>query len=283
MAKEALAGTEKIHRTRLKRHGALGMRWLRCGWRQLRRYPWLLGGMGLSGSFFISVLLLIPLVGRPVVALLAPIFLASAYLAIGAATRQKMPLPPGLRLAAFKQSPRELLGVFRNEERVVPILLVSLSSLTVALVVDALALLAAGNAWSKPWGSLDVLPLLTVLITTLFLLAIYFLLAASLIYTLPLALLQDQPLFPALRLSFKAGVHYRIALVVLFAPLLVPTVIGALVASVAAWAGYAVQVILNAIALPVVAASLYCSYRSVFPPPGTPVARKMARVSPRVT
>ena len=173
-----------------------------CGWRLFRRHPWALGGMGFFGSVLITGLTLVPLVGRPVVALLAPIFLASAYLAIEALMRQKIQLPLSLRLTVFKQSPRELVSVFRNEERVIPMLLVGLYSLTVALVVDALALLINGSAWGKPWASLDVIPLLAVLATALFVLAIYFLLAASLIYTLPLVFLQDQPLIPAAARSF---------------------------------------------------------------------------------
>lgn len=265
--------------SRLKRHSTLGVRWLSCGWRQFRRNPWLLGGMGLTCSALISLLTLVPLVGRPVIALLAPIFLASAYLAIDAMTRQKLPLPASLRVAAFKRSPHELVGVFRDEDRAIPIFLLSLCSLTVALLVDVLALLVTGNAWAKPLASLDTTALVTVLAATPLAAAIYFLLAASLVYTLPLAFLRDEPLIPALASSVKASMHYIFALLVLFAFLLAPCVIGILAARIAPWAGYGVQLLLNAVVLPLVAASLYCSYRTVFPPP-EPARRGIDPTSP---
>jgi len=257
----------------LKRHAVLGVRWLRCGWRLCWRHPWTLGGMGCGCALVIGVLTLIPLVGRPVIALLAPIFLAGALLALDALTQQKTPLPASLRLTAFKRAPAELLGVFRNEERVVPILLVSLCCLTVVLLIDTLALLVVGSAWSKPWGGLDLAPFLGVLVATLVALAVYFLLAIALVYALPLTFLQDQPLVPALRRSLKAGAHYRFALAAVLGLLLVPGVIGAVIPAAAIWPARLLQLVVNAAVLPLVVASLYCSYRTVFPPPGSAANR----------
>lgn len=256
--------TETIRASRLWTQSELGLHWLHCGWRQFCRNPWLLGGMGVTCAVLTTPLSLIPLVGAPVIALLMPIFLASAYLALDAMTRQKLPLPAALRMAAVKQSPQELLGVFRNEERMIPMLLLSVYSLTIVLAIDVLALLMTGNAWSKPWASLDVLPLLAVVGTVLFVLAAHLLLAASLIYALPLAFLQDRPLIPAIQQSFGAGAHYLFALLVVLAFLLAPLAIGALVSYVGFWLGIAVRLVLNAIVWPVVVASLYCSYRTVF-------------------
>lgn len=258
--------TQTISASRLKTHSELGLRWLNCGWRQFRRNPWLLGGMGLCCSVLTTPLGLIPLVGAPIIALLAPIFVASTYLAIDAMTRQKLPLPAALRMTAVKQSPHELVGVFRNEDRIVPVLLLSLYSLTVVLAIDVLALLMTGNAWAKPWASLDMLALIAVAGAMLVVLAAHLCLAASLIYALPLAFLQDQPLIPAMRQSFGASMRYGVALLVVFAFLLTPSAVGAVASYVAIWAGIAIRLALAAVVWPIVAASLYCSYRTVFPP-----------------
>jgi len=253
--------------SRLKRHSLLGLRWLQCGWRQLRRNPWLLGGMGIACSVVVSVLALVPLIGRPIVALLAPMFLASAFLALDAMTRQKLPLPAALRLPALKQSPIALLDVFRDERRAIPIFLVGLYSLAAALVIDLCALLVTGRAWTRPWSALDGTSLAAVLATVPLVLALYFLLAASLVYTLPLTFLKDEALAPALQRSVKAALHYVYALLIVFAPLLVAPVVGAMVGRSAPWTAHALQLLLNALALPLVACGLYCSYRTVFPSP----------------
>lgn len=266
MAKDIAADPGSIYLPRAKRHAELALRWLTCGWRLFRRNPWLLGGMGAACSSLFVGLTLIPLIAGPVIALLAPMFLASAYLAIDALTRQKTPLPPALRLVAVKQSPLELIGVFRNEDRIVPILLISLCSLTVALVVNALALLITGNAWAQPWAGLNIVALLAVLGASVAVLAIYFLLAASLVYALPLAFLQNEPLVPAIQRSFKASMHYVVALLVIATVVIAPSIVGALVSYSDFWLGCAARIAVAAVAWPIVAASLYCSYRTVFPP-----------------
>ena len=83
--------------TPLKKNAALGVRWLTCGWRLFERNPWLFVGMGLCCEVLIGVLALIPLLHGPMIALVAPMLLASAYLTIDSVVRQKLRLPAALR------------------------------------------------------------------------------------------------------------------------------------------------------------------------------------------
>jgi len=253
--------------SRFTRHAELGFRWLGCGWRILRRNPWSFGGMGLCVAVIVSVLALIPLIGGSLIAAAAPIVLASYFITIDRVSKSNVPLPSKLRLAAMKQSPRELLNVFRDEKRIIPMVIVSLYCMVVSLLTNTFVWLIAGSAWTKPVASLGLPALLGVLTAIVFALAVYFLLAISVIYALPRTFLRGKPLFPEIARSLKAGLHYLFALLTVCGVLLVPTLIGIAASPASLWISYALALVSNAVVLPLVAASLYCSYRTIFPSP----------------
>lgn len=242
----------------------IGWRWLTGGWRLFLRNPWLLGGMGLATAVLIAVLMLIPLLGGLLVALLAPILLASAYLAIDGVRRQPMALPVSLRMPALKQSPWHLVGIFRNQAHVMPMTVACLFSGAAVLLANLPVQILAGNAWVADWSSLDHAAQAGVLVAMLLVFSLYAVVAASLIYALPLAILRDEPLIPALLDSLRASRHFAVALLVLLGILLAPFLLGALLALVSPWIGYLVSLIISSAVFPVIAASLYCSYRDIF-------------------
>lgn len=249
---------------RLSKHLRIGRRWLSGGWRLFLRNPWLLGGMGLTAAVLIAVLALIPLLGGLLVALLAPIGLASAYLAIDGVHRQPMVLPVSLRMPALKQSPRHLVGVFRNHAHVLPMAVACLFSAAAVLLANLPVQVVAGNAWVADWSSLDHAAQAGVLVAMALVFALYVVLAASLIYALPLAFLRDEPLIPSLRQSLRASRHFAPALLVLLGVLLTPFLLGELVSVFSGWAGYLVSILISSVVFPVTAAGLYCSYRDIF-------------------
>lgn len=252
--------------SRFDRHAALGVSWLACGWRLFRRNPWLLGGMGLSASALVTALWAIPLLGGPLIALLAPMALASFYLAIDRVSKVTMPLPAVLRLSALRQSPRELFGVFRDERRVMPTMVVSLYSVFVSVLANMLVWMVAGSAWVKPWSDLGVVGLLAVFAALTVALIVYFLLAVSLVYALPRTFLRDKPLVPEMWRSIRTGLHYLFALLTVLGVLLLPPLVGGIASLSSLSLAYVVALLANAVALPLVACGLYCSYRTVFQP-----------------
>jgi hypothetical protein len=251
---------------RLKKHVLLGSRWLRCGWRLFRLNPWLFAPMGFLCALTVSVLTPIPLAGNLLIALLAPMLLASATVSIDTVGRLKIALPAELRRAAIGQSPRELVKLFRDEERLLPVIATGLLSMAVALVIGILAQLVAGDAWVNRWSNLEAGALLGVSATVLLVIVLYFGLAAALVYALPLAFLRDEPLFPAILRSFKTGMHYAAGLLVILPLLLVaPILLGGLASYVSFWMANLLWLIIGSVVLPLTATSLYCSYRSLFP------------------
>lgn len=250
--------------SRVRKHAQLGLRWVKCGWRLFGRNPWLFGGMGACGAVALFVLALIPLIGAPLIGLLVPSLLASFYLAVDRVARQKAELPPALRLAALKRAPREFLNVSREEHHLLQVVLLGLYGLVVVVLADIAVWFVAGTAWTNRALGAPVSGLAMVVLAGLVLTAIYLLLTASLVYALPLALLQRQPLVPAMLDSLRRSAHYAAALPVLLAPLAAPPFLAALVSFYSPPLGYLVALAASAVLVPVVACGLYCSYRTVF-------------------
>ncbi|MEW6332252.1 MAG: hypothetical protein AB1560_12415 [Pseudomonadota bacterium] len=268
---------------RVRKHLRIGWRWLNGGWQLFLRNPWLLGGMGLTTAVTIAVLMLIPLLGGLLVALLAPICLASAYLAIDGVRKMPMALPASLRMPALKQSPLQLLGVFRDPAHALPMGVASLFSAAAVLLANLPVQLLAGNAWVADWSSLETGAQAGVLVAMLLVFALCVVLAATLIYALPLAFLRDEPLVPALQQSLRASRHFAIALSVLLDALLAPFLLGGTVSLFSPWAGYLVSFLISSVAFPVIAASLYCSYRDIFATKNYQPRTEMRRATDRQT
>ncbi len=254
----------------LAKQADIGLRWLRCGSRLFQRNPWLLAGMGLTAMVVIIVLNHVQLVGHLLIALLAPIFLASAYQAVDMVSKQKMTLPASLAGPAFVRSPKALLGAFGDESNLIPLFVTGILTLGGALLINILVHLLAGSSWVSQWSSLDFGAWFVVLGTALLALALYLLLTAFLIYSLPLVFLQGAALIPALGQSLRASARHLVGLLVILAVLLVPFILGGIAAYLSNVAGIVVSLLTGTIVLPLVVASAYCSYRTVFPSDSTP-------------
>lgn len=254
-------------RPALARRLELGLRWLRCGWRLFSRNPWLLTGMGVTASALLALLAAVPLVGGLLVALIAPVFLSGSYIAIDELTRQKAGIPPGLRLAVLRQSPRGLVRGLHEPERAIPLLLVALCSMAVSLAIHVVIWFIAGSTWAMPWNVLGGVSLLTVALAFVLASGLCLLLAASLIYALPLAFLQEEGLGTAVPSSLRASTHHAPALVVLLLLAIAPLVLRAIAHAYSPLAAHLVVVLAGGFALPLVATGLYCSFRSLFPAP----------------
>ena len=250
---------------KLEKQFDIGVRWLRCGWRLLQRNPFILLGMALVSLVILLALGAIPLFGNALAALLVPIFASSGMLVADELSKQKMALPASLRIAAFVRAPKEVFRVFANEERLFPVLVLCLYVMAVALLATIAAHLLTGGAWASVWASLGIGGMLKVSFAWLLVLVIYFFVAASLVYAIPLTFLRDQPLVPALGHSLRASVKHILALAVIFGLLFVPFVFGRIVLYFSAPAGFVVWLLLGAIVLPLTITSCYCSYRTAFP------------------
>jgi len=250
---------------RITQGAGLGLRWIRCGARLYARNPWLLGGMGVCAAALVAAAGAIPFLGGPLLGLLAPALAASFYVAIDGVAQQRLRLPAKLRTAALKQAPKELLNIARDERRLLQVVLLGLYALVGVVLTDVLVWSVAGTAWSN--RALGVSgQLVPVLLGVVVLLAAYLLLAASLVYTLPLTLLRGEPLIPSIAASFARSMRHPVALLAVAALGIAPFLLEALLAIGAPVLAYAAAFAAGAALMPLVACSLYCSYRTLFPP-----------------
>jgi hypothetical protein len=243
----------------------LGLRWLTCGRRIFFRNPMLLGGMGLWVVSITAILTWVPFVGGMLIAFLAPLLLGGFYLVINGVTQQRMSRPVLLYKRAIKQSLRDLFCVFREEKRVVPAVVAALYCTVGALLASVLVQFTAGGNWAKEWTSLGTASLWGVIAVGVGVLVIYFLLAWPMVYGLPLAFLEHQPLFPAMRRSVKAVMRHIFGLLVILGFMLLPILAAIAASFISMWLAYGVALLLGTVMVPIVMAGLYCSFRTVFP------------------
>lgn len=245
---------------------AIGVRWIRCGWRLFLRNPWQLGGMGFVCAVIIILVDSIPLFGGSFTAFLGPIFLASAYLAADDASMRKTGIPPSSRMVALTHSPRALLSAFDNEKRVMPVFAVCAYSMVVVVFLNILAHLLTNGVWpAENWVDLGVGMLLGNLGAVLLMLVLHLLLVAPIVYALPLAFFQQERLIPALVRSLRMSFRHVFALLVILSLLPGLYLLGVLAALSSVWASYLVWLVMGTVVLPLAVTSAYCSYRTVFP------------------
>lgn len=205
--------------------------------------------MGLGAAALLTLLGAVPLVGGLLVGFAAPVLLAGSLVTIDALARRSEPVRREPRLAVLRRSPLLLLAFF------------SMAALAIHLAVW----LVAGSVWSRPWTELGGLSAAAVALAFALALALGLLLAASLIYALPLALLRADGLGTAVALSWRASRHHASALALPLLLALAPLVLRALAQTYSPLAAPLAGVLAGGLALPLAATSPYCSYRSLFP------------------
>ncbi len=250
---------------RLRKQLNLGVRWLNCGWRLFKRNPWLLLGMALVSMVIVILLKFVPFLGSLLVALLAPILMSGGLLAANDLSKQKMALPASLRVAAFTRSYQVLLRPLRDEKYTATMLILAIYAVTIALLINISVEMVSDGAWAWDLASVQGPDLLAALAGKSVACLLYLLWSMSLIYAVPLIVLRDESLVPALGLSLRTSARHIVALAVILGVLVAPFFVGGLTSFISAPSSYAVWLIGGALALPLFATSCYCSYRTVFP------------------
>jgi len=134
------------------------------------------------------------------------------------------------------------------------------------VLLNILAHLIIGGPYSAgTWSSLGIGTLLGNLAAVLLIFALHLVLAASIVYALPLAIFQNEPLIPAIMSSLRMSLRHVFALLVVLSLLLGLYLLGVLMALWWVWAKYLVWLFVGPVVLPLAVTSAYCSYRTVFP------------------
>lgn len=222
--------------------------------------------MGLYLAALIGGLAMVSFVGLPLIGVIAPVLLASFYRTLDRiAHQQKQVESKGPGFALFKQSAIELTALLKDENRLIQMTLLGVGILAIVVAGSVVTWTVAGTGWLAQAG-LSLSTLVRLLVAALVGFSFYVAIGGMLVYGLPLMVFQQEPLAPALARSGQVSLRHPGALVILFALMLAPFLLGALTG---AWvfrvAGFLVSMLTGAVALPIAIAGLYCSYRTVFP------------------
>jgi hypothetical protein len=126
-------------------------------------------------------------------------------------------------------------------------------------------LVTGGPYPAGSWLSIGVGPLLGQLTAALLILALHLVVAAPVIYALPLVFFQNESLIPAMLFSVRMSLRHVFALLVVLGLLLGLYFLGVVAALWSGWAKHLVWLLAGPVVLPLAVTSAYCSYRTVFP------------------
>lgn len=252
---------------RWREQARLGLRWMQCGWRVLKRHPWVLLGMGFISLLVLLLSSLIPFAGGFLVAALTPLLVASALLTVHELGQQK-PRPRASLAAKLSRPALELLRIFHDERHLLAVVMVSLYALIAMILIGIAGHLVSGGSWSADLSLLSLPTILRALGAWLVVLLLYVAVLASLIYGLPLICLHNEPLITALGHSLKLGLRHWPGVLVLVAIPFAPLLLGAITALFSTPVTYGVWLIGGSLVLPWFVTSSYCSYRTLFPSAG---------------
>lgn len=243
-----------------EQHWRLGLRWLHCGWRLVKRFPLTLLGLGLPAGALIAFIGPLPVVGMPLLMLLAPLWLAAAVvtldtLAAGGDAPPAGEKPPG--------TAARVAGRLSQSNTMLTLLALGLVAMTAAVVINIAGHLLSGGQWQLGWSQLDLGGKALALLAGLAALVLYAGLYLGLGFGLVLIALQPGPARPALARGMEIAWRHPLELLLPLAVLLAPAALAAPVKSFSLPAGLGLAWGGATLSFPVFAAALYCCYRTL--------------------
>jgi len=248
---------------------ARAIRWWQAGREIFRRDPALWLGMGLLTILFALLLKRIPLLGNFMLVLVAPIPLAGAWLTARSLIGVTHVTPPGKDWPArlrfyFGRPARALMEGLRQEAYILPLIMVCILTLGLVILVSIVELVLTGGSLVSGFkaarldNGFSLLRMVGLVLT----LGLYVLLAMALLFVVPLVILNDRLIIPAIPESFRLCAASANALGLFVAPFLLPVLlIGfAFSSSATASLGYLLVLTLGVAALPLFFTGCYACY-----------------------
>lgn len=251
---------------------ARATRWWHGGSDIVRHDPALWLGMGLLYILLALLLKRIPFLGNFMLVLLTPIPVAGVWLTARQLTGvTHVPTPgPGWpeRLRFYLGRPaRALVEGFRKEVHALPLVMICIITLGLVIAVSIVELVLTGGSMvsglkaarlDSDFGVWRAVGLLLSL-------GLYTLLAMALMFVVPLVILNDRLVVPAIPESFRLSARHASALGIFLAPFLLPVIVIELAFSNSFIAplGYLLVLTVGAGALPLFLTGTYVCYREL--------------------
>jgi hypothetical protein len=244
--------------------------WLRGGWARLQQEP--LRWLGMALTYVVIALLFkpIPLPINFLLILVTPVLLGGALIA--ARNVHPTSVAPadanGVLRALTTGAWSELFQPFRREEHMFPIVIASIVMIGIAFAVNIPILLITRGSIVSGLSAVELGAIQPgTVIGVLVALALYAVLAMSLLYVMPLVLFGNRQAFPAVVESFRACKQNGAAVALFVAPFFLLYSAITLTFSMSRLLGYALMVLFGVVALPLFVLGLHHSYRVLFEAP----------------
>jgi hypothetical protein len=261
-----------------------GWEWLKTGWTLFHRAPSLWLGLATVYLVITVVLQQIPFIGILILMLFTPLLLLGALSLAQALTDDTLPAdavparPAGREWRPWALYLRDLLGRsarrlfrgFSDEEKLLPIMVVSTLLLGGLVAIRILAQLLKVSSTALPAvlaSGVGPSVLFTTLLGLLIVLTLETLLLMAFLYVVPLILFRGEHPLPAIESSFSATLGNLGAFTVFASAfILAGQLAGMLFFYLFFPLDYLVFLAIGLVALPVLTGGLYASYRDLYPP-----------------
>ena len=255
-----------------------GWSWIMGGWRVVKKDISLWVGMGLIFMLIAIVLKLIPFIGLLLLVLLSPMVMAGAmqiadtidqgtYVKPAASGSGLGQLPQRV-IAWFQYAAGRLFSAFTDEDKVLPLMVISTLTLGIVVIINILAVLLKvdGSAMSAMFaGSVGPRIWVPALIGWLLVMVLQLVVVMGVLYAVPLILFRRDPPLVAIEKSFIACKHNLMAVIVFGLPFLaISMLISALFFTLPFPRDYLSMLMLGWLTVPFFATGLYRSYRDIF-------------------
>ena len=255
-----------------------GWSWATGGWRLVKKDISLWAGMGLIFMLIAIVLKLIPFIGLLLLVLLSPMVMAGAMQTADtidqgtyvkpAASGSGLGQLPQRMVAWFQYAAGRLFSAFTDEDKVLPLMVISTLTLGMVVIINILAVLLKvdGSAMSAMFaGSVGPRIWVPALIGWLLVLVLQLVVVMGVLYAVPLILFRRDPPLVAIEKSFIACKHNLMAVIVFGLPFLVISMlISALFFTLPFPRDYLSMLMLGWLTVPFFVTGLYRSYWDIF-------------------
>lgn len=245
------------------------VQWINCGWRlgKKRLATWLTTSLILS--FIAIVLSEIPVIGEVVGLFLFPIVLCSSMIVTDRFNNPEAKTTDGASkrtrgfLAGLRYSKDMLFSAFRNESNILPLMGMAAGMIVFGIVIKLLMSLVGGSAINAPshFWQLSGSQFINLLAANVVVYIVYAIVAMCFFYAIPLMMLRDYEIGPAIKLSMTACLKNFLPFVSYLAVLAAPLIVTVIIASIFKLAGFILLIVVGAIVWTLFLNSLYCSYR----------------------
>ncbi len=233
--------------------------WFACARALVERDRLLWLGMAALYLLLAVALKRIPFVGNLLLVLVSPLLLAGALLSAREASADAR---------GWWRPLRALTRALADEATLVPLLLVCIVTLGVVLATVIVEYLLTGGSVLSGLAAAGLAGPLrpSMLIAALLVSALYVVLGMTLLFLVPLTVLGQRPVFPAMAESLRACVRHALPLAAFAAGFVVLALAlsAVFLVSGGAWLGYPLLFTLGLVGLALFVAGLYCSYRTLF-------------------